>query len=184
MIMTEPTGAPGYATPSRYAAGRSAGPPDECHPGLPRLGGDDRAVPAVAGLRAHQPDLGPGGRGRAAHLDVNGVQIGLLTLVNTAEIIRSIPHRGRAVPAVRAFEDRDGRNWARVVLTIIGVLGVLSALLPSYRSVTVNGTTFVVQNYGIHWISLALLVAALVLMFRARLERLFHHIEGVSPGSP
>jgi len=29
----------------------------------------------------------------------------------------------------------------------------------------VNGNTFVVQNYGIHWISLALLLAALVLMF-------------------
>jgi hypothetical protein len=98
--------------------------------------------------------------------DTNGVRIDASTVVNAAKITSVVGFLiGAALYLLFAFKMRAGRNWARVVLTVIGVLGVLSAVLPTYRSVTVNGNTFVVQNYGIHWIGLALLVAALVLMF-------------------
>lgn len=169
MIMTEPTGAPGYATPSPSGAAGPADPP--ARPTSVTLAFLAWVVMTALSLLSlvfvlTSPIWDQAVAAGLRTADVNGVQIDASTLVNTAKITSVVGFLiGAALYLLFAFKMRDGRNWARVVLTIIGVLGVLSALLPSYRSVTVNGTTFVVQNYGIHWISLALLVAALILMF-------------------
>jgi hypothetical protein len=167
LIMTEPSGAPGYAPPS-YSGG-PAGPP--ARPTSVTLAFFAWLLMTALSLLSlifvltspiwdQAVDAGL----RAA--DTNGVSIDASTLVNTAKITSVVGFLiGAGLYLLFAFKMRAGRNWARVVLTVIGALGVLSAVLPTYRSVTVNGTTYVVQNYGIHWISLALLVAALVLMF-------------------
>ena len=167
--MTEPTGTAGYAAPSY-----SGGPGPAEAPARPTsvtlaffawlLMTALSLLSLVFVLTSPIWDQAVAAGVRAA--DINGVQIDASSLVTTAKITSVVGFLiGAALYLLFAFKMRAGRNWARVVLTVIGVLGVLSAVLPTYRSVTVNGTTFVVQNYGIHWISLALLVAALILMF-------------------
>jgi hypothetical protein len=167
--MTEPAGAPGYASPS-YSGGTGPVEPPE-RPTSVTLAFFAWVLMTVLSLISlvfvlTSPiwDQAVAAGLRAA--DANGVSIDASTVVNTAKITSVVGFLiGAALYLLFAFKMRAGRDWARVVLTVIGVLGVLSAVLPTYRSVTVNGTTYVVQNYGIHWISLALLVAALVLMF-------------------
>lgn len=169
VIMTEPTGTAGYATPAYSGGPGPAEPP--ARPTSVTLAFVAWLLMTALSLLSlifvlTSPiwDRAVAAGARAA--DVNGVQIDASTLVNTVRITSVVGFLiGAALYLLFAFKMRAGRNWARVVLTVIGVLGVLSAVLPTYRSVTVNGTTYVVQNYGIHWISLALLVAALVLMF-------------------
>jgi len=58
-----------------------------------------------------------------------------------------------------------GRNWARIVLTVLAAFGVLSAVTPTTGSVTVNGTTYTATNYGINWVTGILAVVAIVLMY-------------------
>jgi hypothetical protein len=167
--MTEPSGAPGYASPAYSGGTGPAEPP--ARPTTVTLAfvawlvmTGLSLISLILVLTSPIWDQAVAAGLQAA--DTNGVRIDASTVVNTAKITSVVGFLiGAALYLLFAFKMRAGRNWARVVLTVIGVLGVLSAVLPTYRSVTVNGNTFVVQNYGIHWISLALLLAALVLMF-------------------
>jgi len=63
-----------------------------------------------------------------------------------------------------AFKMKAGRNWARITLTVLGILGVLSSITPSSRSITVNGEVYA-SSSGPGWITAVLTVAALVLMY-------------------
>ncbi len=63
-----------------------------------------------------------------------------------------------------AFKMRAGRNWARITLTVLGILGVLGSITPSSRSVTVNGEVYA-SSAGPGWITALLTAAAVVLMF-------------------
>lgn len=167
--MTEPSGAPGYATPSYSGGTGQAEPP--ARPSTVTLAFIAWLVMTALSLLSlifvlTSPIWDQAVTAGLQAADTNGVSIDASTLVNTAKITSIVGFLiGAALYLLFAFKMRAGRNWARVVLTVIGVLGVLSAVLPTYRSVTVNGNTYVVQNYGIHWISLVLLIAALVLMF-------------------
>ena len=53
---------------------------------------------------------------------------------------------------------RDGRGWARIVLTVLGVLSVLSSLVGLGAGLTLGGLT--------NLVSLVLVAAAVVLMYR------------------
>lgn len=169
LIMTEPSGMSGYATPSYPGGAGLTEPP--ARPSTVTLAfwawlvmTALSLVSLIIVLTSPIWDQAVAAGLRAA--DVNGVDINASTVVNAAKITSVVGFLiGAALYLLFAFKMRAGRNWARVVLTVVGVLGVLGAVLPTYRSVTVNGNTFVVQTYGVHWISLAVLVAALVLMF-------------------
>ena len=63
-----------------------------------------------------------------------------------------------------AFKMQAGRNWARITLTVLGILGVLGSITPSSRSVTVNGEVYA-SSSGPGWITAVLTLAAVVLMF-------------------
>ena len=63
-----------------------------------------------------------------------------------------------------AFKMQAGRNWARITLTVLGILGVLGSITPSSRSVTVNGQVYA-SSSGPGWITAVLTLAAVVLMF-------------------
>ena len=63
-----------------------------------------------------------------------------------------------------AFKMQAGRNWARITLTVLGILGVLASITPSSRSVTVNGEVYA-SSSGPGWITAVLTLAAVVLMF-------------------
>jgi hypothetical protein len=63
-----------------------------------------------------------------------------------------------------AFKMRAGRNWARITLTVLGILGVLGSITPSSRSVTVNGQVYE-SSSGPGWVTAVLTLAAVVLMF-------------------
>ena len=63
-----------------------------------------------------------------------------------------------------AFKMKAGRNWARITLTVLGILGVLTSITPSSRSVTVNGQVYE-SSSGPGWITAVLTLAAVLLMF-------------------
>ena len=63
-----------------------------------------------------------------------------------------------------AFKMRAGRNWARITLTVLGILGVLGSITPSSRSITVNGQVYA-SSSGPIWIVGLITLAAVVLMF-------------------
>jgi hypothetical protein len=64
-----------------------------------------------------------------------------------------------------AMKMRAGRNWARIVLTVLSALSILSAVRSS-ASVTVNGQAFAVGGSQlIGWVGAILAVVAIVLMY-------------------
>ena len=63
-----------------------------------------------------------------------------------------------------AFKMYAGRNWARITLTVLGIVGVLSSIAPTSRSLTVNGQVYA-SSSGPGWITAVLTLAAVVLMF-------------------
>jgi hypothetical protein len=64
-----------------------------------------------------------------------------------------------------AFKMRAGRNWARIVLTVLSALSILSPASSS-SSVTVNGTVYQsTSTQATGWIGAALAVIAIVLMY-------------------
>ncbi|HZM68257.1 MAG TPA: hypothetical protein VFC16_18375 [Nakamurella sp.] len=71
-----------------------------------------------------------------------------------------------------AFKMRAGRNWARITLTVLGILGVLGSVTPGSRSVTVNGQVFA-SSGGPGWITAALTAVAVVLMFVGNANQFF-----------
>jgi len=95
-----------------------------------------------------------------------GVAINASSLVTTTKItIVVVFGIFAALYLFFAFMMYGGRNWARIVLTVLGALTVLTAVTPTTGSVTVNGTTYTATNYGINWISGILAVVAIVLMY-------------------
>ncbi len=64
-----------------------------------------------------------------------------------------------------AIKMYTGRNWARIVLTVLGALSVLSAFTPTYGTVTVNGQTFTGSSPVVNWASGLISLAAIVLMY-------------------
>ncbi|MBM9475752.1 hypothetical protein JL107_04765 [Nakamurella flavida] len=101
---------------------------------------------------------------RQGNLDASGIDVNNLVTVGKVLVI------GVAVVLVAlyllfAFKMRAGRNWARIVLTVLGAFTVLSAFTPTTRGrVTVNGQEFV-ANSGPGWITAVLAIAGLVLMY-------------------
>ncbi len=64
-----------------------------------------------------------------------------------------------------AFKMRAGRNWARVVLTVLSALSIVS-VFSSQGSVTVNGHTYsAAASQLTGWLGAILAVAAIVLMY-------------------
>ncbi len=63
-----------------------------------------------------------------------------------------------------AFKMRDGRNWARIVLTVFGGLTLLSAIRPTVGNVEYNGVVYQ-TNQGPTWVTAVLALVGIVLMF-------------------
>jgi len=63
-----------------------------------------------------------------------------------------------------AFKMLAGRNWARITLTVLGVLGVLGSITPSSHSVTVNGEVYASSPVPA-LVTAVLTLAAVALMF-------------------
>jgi hypothetical protein len=63
-----------------------------------------------------------------------------------------------------AFKMYAGRNWARIVLTVVAALAVVSGFTAT-STVTVNGQSYSPGNALFGWIGAVLAVAAIVLMF-------------------
>ena len=88
------------------------------------------------------------------------------TLVNTAKIATVVV--GVILLGLYllfAFKMRAGRNWARIVLTVLSALSILSSARGS-SSVTVNGTTYSSStSQATGWIGTVLAIVAIVLMF-------------------
>lgn len=64
-----------------------------------------------------------------------------------------------------AFMMWNGRNWARIVLTVLGALGILSSFTPTTSSVTVNGTTYSSGSAAYSYVGGILAIVAIVLMY-------------------
>lgn len=65
-----------------------------------------------------------------------------------------------------AIKMYTGRNWARVVLTVLGALQLLNALTPTTTSVTVDGVVFRTALWPMY-VTAVIVVAAIVLMYVA-----------------
>jgi hypothetical protein len=63
-----------------------------------------------------------------------------------------------------AFKMYAGRNWARIVLTVVAALAIVSGFTAT-STVTVNGQSYSPGNALFSWIGAVLAVAAIVLMF-------------------
>ena len=88
------------------------------------------------------------------------------TLVNTAKIVTVVVSAILlALYLLFAFKMRAGRNWARVVLTVLSALSIASSFSAS-ASVTVNGNVYKsTSTQATGWIGAALGIIAIVLMF-------------------
>ena len=88
------------------------------------------------------------------------------TLVNTVKITTAVV--GVILLGLYllfAFKMRAGRNWARIVLTVLSALSILS-LASASSSVNVNGTVYKSSSTQLTgWIGGALAVVGIVLMF-------------------
>lgn len=96
----------------------------------------------------------------------NTSSVNTQTLVNTAKIITVvIGVVFLALYLLFAFKMRAGRNWARIVLTVLSALSIASSFSAS-GSVNVNGTVYKstsTQTTGI--VGAVLAIVAIVLMF-------------------
>lgn len=88
------------------------------------------------------------------------------TVVNTAKIVTVVV--GAILLALYllfAFKMRAGRNWARIVLTVLSALSIASSFSAS-ASVTVNGNVYKsTSTQATGWIGAVLGIIAIVLMF-------------------
>lgn len=66
-----------------------------------------------------------------------------------------------------AFMMWGGRNWARIVLTVLGALGILGSFTPSTTSgsITIDNTTYTTTTTSYNWITGVLTLIAIVLMY-------------------
>ncbi len=88
------------------------------------------------------------------------------TLVNTVKIITVVVGViFLGLYLLFAFKMRAGRNWARIVLTVLSALSIASASSSSAQ-VTVNNTVYQSSSNQVSsWIGALLAVIAIVLMF-------------------
>ncbi len=96
--------------------------------------------------------------------DTSGVDV--QSLVNTAKIITVVVSVVLvALYLLFAFKMRAGRNWARIVLTVLSALSIISSFSAS-ATVTVNGHVYKSSSTQISgWIGALLAAIAIVLMF-------------------
>lgn len=66
-----------------------------------------------------------------------------------------------------AFMMWNGRNWARIVLTVLGALGIIGSFTPSTTSgsITIDNTTYTTTTSSYNWITGVLTLIAIVLMY-------------------
>ena len=73
-----------------------------------------------------------------------------------------------------AFMMRAGRNWARIVLTVLSGLSIASAF-SARSSVTVNNRTYTATSgTAVGWVGVALSVLAIILMYLGASNAYFH----------
>src|ERR1700712_1287690 len=100
----------------------------------------------------------------AANVNTSGTNV--QTLVNAAKISTAVVGViFLALYLFFAFKMRAGRNWARIVLTVLSALSIISSFSPS-ATVTVNGHVY--KSTGtqfVGWIGVVLAIVAIVLMF-------------------
>lgn len=97
----------------------------------------------------------------------NAANINVESLVNGLKIVTVVIALVLiGVYLLFAVKMYGGRNWARIVLTIFGVLGALSALTPTSRTVTVNSQVYDVNTGAwASYVTALLAVVAIVLMY-------------------
>lgn len=92
------------------------------------------------------------------------------TVINTAKTITIVVGVILAgLMLMFAFFMWGGRNWARVVLTVLSALSILSGITSAAGavsgSVTVNGRTYEAGSSWSTWVAVVLAVLAIVLMY-------------------
>ena len=111
----------------------------------------------------------------ASAQDLNGVSVD--TIVSIAKgIAVGVGVVFLALYLFFAFKMRAGRNWARITLTVLSALSILS--VTSTGSVTVDNRTYsssLATTTG--WIGAALAVAAIVLMYMAPSNEYFRTVK-------
>lgn len=98
-----------------------------------------------------------------ANLSASGIDAkSLVNTVKIAAVVSGVVFL--ALYLFFAFKMRGGRNWARIVLTVLSALSIVSST--SARSVNVNGTAYHSSaSQATSWIGAALAVIAIVLMY-------------------
>jgi hypothetical protein len=98
---------------------------------------------------------------------VNGSSVDPHTLVNTVKIVSVI--FGLIFVALYllfAFKMRAGRNWARIVLTVLSALSIASAFSRTTNTVTINGHAYTSTSTQVTgWIGVIASIIAIVLMY-------------------
>ncbi len=114
--------------------------------------------------------------------DLNGVSVD--TLVSVAKgITVAVGMIFLALYLFFAFKMRAGRNWARITLTVLSALSILS--VTSTGSVTVADRTYSSSlSTTTGWIGAALAVAAIVLMFMAPSNEYFRTVKARKTQGP
>ena len=101
-------------------------------------------------------------------VDVSGVVTFLKTFVVLVFLL------SLAIYVLFALKMRAGRNWARIVLTVFGALSLLFSVAPTSRTVTVGTQTFEPgQALWLGWVTAALVVAGIVLMYLTPSNKFF-----------
>lgn len=101
----------------------------------------------------------------AASSGSGSISIDVNSLVTTVKVITVVIFLVfAALYLFFAFKMNAGRNWARIVLTVVGALAVLSGFSAT-STVTVNGQSYSASNQVFGWIGALLAVVAIVLMF-------------------
>jgi hypothetical protein len=97
--------------------------------------------------------------------DTSGVNVH--SLVNTVKIVSVVfGVIFIALYLLFAFKMRAGRNWARIVLTVLSGLSIISSVSTTTTAVTVNGHVYKSSSTQLTgWIGVILAVIAIVLMY-------------------
>ena len=106
--------------------------------------------------------------------NVGNSTVNVQTLVTTAKVVTAvIGVVFLALYLLFDFKMRAGRNWARIVLTVLSVLSILNAFSSS-ASVTVNNQVYQSSSSkALGWVTLVLSVVAIVLMYLPESNRYF-----------
>lgn len=109
----------------------------------------------------------------AASSGSGSISIDVNSLVTTVKVITVVIFLVfAALYLFFAFKMNAGRNWARIVLTVVGALAVLSGFSAT-STVTVNGQSYSANNQVFGWIGALLAVVAIVLMFLSQSNAYF-----------